>query len=152
MPLPPNTATLFNCWRLLSDHAALLFERRNVQKHASLCRARIRSHQISKKIHWFLNVYVNFRGDKYSVLPYKKDDFNSLLELLQKDIDQAINKAPRRSTYWLNCYMLHNIYVLKYPRFNVVPSVVALFKITFCLKYRSLKLNWTEIVNSVALT
>ena len=30
-----------------------------------------------------------FSGDKYSVLPYKKDDFNSLLELLQKDIDQV---------------------------------------------------------------
>lgn len=28
-------------------------------------------------------------GDKYSVVPYKKDDFNSLLELLQKDMDQV---------------------------------------------------------------
>ncbi len=38
---------------------------------------------------WMNEFILNFSGDKYSVLPYKKDDFNSLLELLQKDIDQV---------------------------------------------------------------
>ena len=32
---------------------------------------------------------VFFSADKYSVLPYKKDDFNSLFDLLQKDMDQV---------------------------------------------------------------